>query len=168
MLSWIDHPDVDNSFTRFIHVDAVGGIRFYESFSDAIAGKAANAVPLKKPGSSQAVELRVVESGADNCLAKVTSYEITTSRETIDTTNLGALYRKQYESGLIQGQGQIECLWSAPGMCDGDGEDLEFSSYLARLCIRLVHGAAFHGFFFIYDSNSRDMRSVWYESETAS
>ena len=71
MLSWIDHPDVDNSFTRFIHVDAVGGIRFYESFSDAIAGKAANAVPLKKPGSSQAVELRVVESGADNCLAKV-------------------------------------------------------------------------------------------------
>ena len=35
--------------------------------------------------------------------------------------------------------------------------ELEFSSYLARLCIRLVHGAAFHGWFYIYadDSNQR-------------
>ena len=70
---------------------------------------------------SQQVTIEVVNGDDDRCLAEVTSYQITTSRETIDSTHLGAHYRKQYEAGLIQGQGQIECLWRQPGSsaCDG-------------------------------------------------
>ena len=101
-------------------------------------------------------------------LAEVSSYQITTSRETIDTTHLGAHYRKQYEAGFIQGQGQIECLWHKPADpdCDLFGDDVEFSSYLARLCIRLVHGAGFHGDFYIYADESLQNKSVWYEAKT--
>ena len=168
-ITWIDHPDVDDSFARYIHVDEAGGIRMYDSFSEAIKGDRAGSIPLIQPTTAQEVSIRIVNSGAERCLAEVTSYQITTSRETIDTTNLGAHYRKQYESGLIQGQGQIECLWRQPGQdCDGYdvGYDVEFSSYLARLCIRLVHGAAFHGWFYIYASDTNGSRSVWYEAET--
>ena len=115
------------------------------------------------------MQLQVADGGEDRCLAEVTSFEITTSRESIDSTNLGAVYKKQYESGLIQGQGRIECLWASPGAhgCDYyDYSTLEFSSYLAQLCIRLVHGSAFHGQFFIYASCDSEKKSVWYESET--
>lgn len=169
-LTWIDHPDVDNSFTRYINVDAAGGIRLYDTFSDAVSDNRGAAVSLVKPAQAQQVSLKVADSGNDRCLAEVRSYSITTNRETIDTTNLGAHYRKQYESGLIQGQGRIDCLWRNPydANCDDDSYagDVEFSSYLAKLCIRLVHGAAFHGQFYIYASGVEDEKSVWYESDT--
>ena len=168
-LNWIDDPAADDSFTRFVHVDAAGGMRLYDTFADSLRGDKNDAIALKTPAASQETAFRVVDSNDNRCLAQVTQYQITTARETIDTTNLGAHYRRQYESGLIQGQGQIECYWDRSGDCacsDGDSDPQEFSSYLARLCLRLVHGAAFHGLFYIYADDSGQERSVWYEGET--
>ncbi|ADD94714.1 hypothetical protein [uncultured phage MedDCM-OCT-S09-C28] len=169
-LTWIDDPNADDSFTRFAHVDQAGGIRLYDSFSDAIAGLPAGAIQLTRPSESQEVSITVQGSDEYRCLADVTKYEITTSRETIDSTHLGAQFRKQYESGLIQGQGRIECFWRHyADLCEEDeqccDEDLEFSAYLARLCIRLVHGGAFKGQFFVYADENNRRRSVWYESD---
>ena len=167
-LTWIDDPAADNSFTRYAHVDEAGGIRLYDSFSEAIDAAKPNSIPLKKPATPQVCKFRVVNDGEERCLAKVKSYQITTARETIDTTNLGAFYRKQYESGLIQGQGQIDCFWDKGDLCnDDDAGSSEFAATLARLCLRLVHGAAFHGWFYIYaDEAERERRAVWYECET--
>ena len=126
------------------------------------------AIALKTPAASQETAFRVVDSDDNRCLAQVTSTR-SPARETIDTTNLGAHYRRQYESGLIQGQGQIECFWdkATDCVCSDDSTDpSEFSSYLARLCLRLVHGAAFHGWFYVYADDSGEERSVWYEGET--
>ena len=167
-LTWIDDSSADNSFTRYAHVDEAGGIRLYDTFSDAIRGGFSNSIDLKTPTAAQQVTIEVVSGSNSRCLAEITSYQITTNRETIDTTHLGAHYRKQYEAGLIQGQGSIECLWRHPNLsiCDeGISDTTEFVSYLARLCIRLVHGAAFHGFFYIYYGGD-DNRSLWYESES--
>ena len=166
-LNWINDSSADNSFTRYAHVDDAGGIRLYDTFSDAIRGDFSNSIDLTTPTANQEVTIQVSGGGDSRCLAEVTSYQITTNRETIDTTHLGAHYRKQYEAGLIQGQGSIDCLWRHPGLsiCDeGISDSTEFVSYLARLCIRLVHGAAFHGFFYIYYGG--DDRSLWYESES--
>lgn len=169
-LNWIEDDDADDSITRFINVDAAGGIRLYRTFDLSIKGELNDAIPLKTPVSAQECYLQIAPGQDHRCLAEVTSYQITTSRETIDTTNLGNHYRRQYESGLIQGQGQIECLWANPESVDCDdtayGSDVEFTSYLAQLCIRLVHGAAFHGRFYIYASEDNAKRSVWYENET--
>ena len=167
-LTWIEDPDADESITRFCHVDEAGGIRLYRTFNAAIDGSPATAVSLVQPDESQEVRIRVVNQSDERCLAEVASYSITTNRETIDTTELGAHYRKMYESGLIQGQGQIECFWRHQGgSCDYPETeyDVEFPSYLAKLCIRLVHGAAFHGYFFIYADDENRVDSVWYESE---
>ena len=138
-LNWIDDPAADDSFTRFVHVDAAGGMRLYDTFADSLRGDKNDAIALKTPAASQETAFRVVDSDDNRCLAQVTQYQITTARETIDTTNLGAHYRKQYESGLIQGQGQIECFWdkATDCVCSDDSPDpSEFSSYLARLCLR--------------------------------
>ena len=170
-LNWIDDSTADSAFTRYAHVDESGGIRLYNTFSESIRGEFAGSIDLITPPANQEVTIQVVGAGDERCLAEITSYQITTSRETIDTTHLGAHYRKQYEAGLIQGQGSIECLWRQPGTssCDAafDPEyEVEFASYLARLCIRLVHGAAFHGYFYIYANDSNTSRSLWYESES--
>ena len=144
-------------------------MRLYDTFADSLRGDKNDAIALKTPAASRETAFRVVDSDDNRCLAQVTQYQITTARETIDTTNLGAHYRKQYESGLIQGQGQIECFWdkATDCVCSDDSPDpSEFSSYLARLCLRLVHGAAFHGWFYVYADDSGEERSVWYEGET--
>ena len=169
IFNWIADPTADDAFTRYVHIDAAGGIRFYDTFSQALEGKKGNAILLKTPAAPQQIRVKIKDDNVENCLAEVSEYQITTSRETIDTTHLGAHYIKQYEAGLIQGQGTIDCFWSdIGGNCDEDyaGEDQEFASYLARLCIRLVHGAAFHGYFYIYTGDRRTTRSVWYEAES--
>ena len=121
-LNWIDHPDVDRSFTRYAHVDEAGGIRLYDTFAQAIRGLPGNAIELIKPPVNQRVFFKIVSGDEERCLAEVTNYQITTTRETIDTTNLGAHYRKQYEAGLIQGQGRIELLVASAQYtnCDDD------------------------------------------------
>ena len=45
-ITWIDHPDVDDSFTRYIHIDEAGGIRLYNTFADSIRGDRRGAIPL--------------------------------------------------------------------------------------------------------------------------
>ena len=170
-LTWIDDPSADDSFTRFAHVDEAGGIRLYDTFSQSLIGGSEDAIDLIEPPANQQVTIDVMNGDENRCLADVTSFQITTSRDTVDTTHLGAQYRKSYEAGLIQGQGQIECFWTRVGesICDNPfepGNPIEFSSYLARLCLRLVHGAAFHGYFYIYSDSDNQSRSVWYESES--
>ena len=172
-LNWINDSAADNSITRFAHIDQAGGIRLYETFSQAIIGSADDCVDLVTPPVKQDCKIEVVGNEDPQCLADVTSFQITTNRETINTTHLGAQYKKQYEAGLIQGQGQIECFWTQPENCACANaqsfEDIEFTAYLARLCLRLIHGAAFHGFFFIYAGSgdvTAGQRSVWYECET--
>lgn len=166
-INWIDHPGVDDSFTRYANVDEAGGIRLYETFSKAIAGAPGDAVQLRAVASAQETKITIKEDTESRCLAEVSSYQITTSRETINTSHLGAHYVKQYEAGLIQGQGSIECLWRMPGCeCEQEADEQEFVSYLARLCMRLVHGAAFHGYFYVYASDLKEGRSLWYESES--
>ena len=169
-INWIDDSTVDNSFTRYAHMDEAGGIRLYDTFEDALIGSPDNAISLKAPDAAQETKISIKDSSDDRCLAEVTEYQITTSRESINTTHLGSQFVKQYEAGLIQGQGTIQCFWKNKFNCGdeygSDEESKEFSAYLAKLCLRLVHGAAFHGYFYIYADESLRTRSVWYESKS--
>lgn len=166
-LNWINATKADSAFSAYINIDPAGGVRLFTTFEASLINDTASAVALKSPSKNQECTFKIYGSGSERCLADVRSYQLTTSRNTIDTTHLGAQFRKQYEAGLIQGQGQIECLWAYSALCgDNYGTDeVEFSSYLARLCLRLVHGASFQGQFFVYYGGDNDQRSVWYESQ---
>ena len=158
-----DFPD----WRGFVFIDALGGIRLFNSFKKAVGGQRDQAIELVDWPDRQNLTMRT-RGDSFTSLAKITSYDFTTERETVNTTILGSQFVQQYEAGLISGQGTIDCFWEHryqlcdPDVCDGG---VEFSSYLAQLCIRLTQGADFFGRFFVYRDSDPGVNSVWYEAE---
>lgn len=149
----------------YVHVDDAGGIRLYEGFNEAIRGDKANCLPLIAPSAPQPVTVHT-RGSEFRYLAKITNYELTTSRESIDLTSLGDEHRNSYTAGLISGQGTLSCLWSyKTGLCDEEGcaEQIELTHYFAQLILRLKQGSCFKGRFNLMKSKDE---SVWYEAET--
>jgi len=158
-----DFPD----WRGYVFIDAMGGIRLFDTFKNAVAGQRELAIELVDWPDRQDLTMR---TRGDNytSLARVTEYDFTTDRNTIDTSVLGSQFVQQYEAGLIAGQGTIECYWEHqyqlcdPDVCPGG---VEFSAYLAQLCIRLTQGADFFGRFFVFQDEDPGINSVWYEAE---
>jgi hypothetical protein len=134
----------------FCHVDQAGGVRLYDKFEDAINGEEGPALALVAPSRSIPIEARSRNSLYRD-VAQVANYEITTSREAVDLTVLGDEHRHHYASGLISGQGTLNCFWNYERvLCDPecDGQ-VEVAHYFAQLVLRLQQGASFEGRFFI-------------------
>ena len=153
--------------TRYVHVDAVGGIRLYETFSAAINGGLDTSLDLIEPTEDQPIQVSIQDIQY-RCLAQVTSYEVTSQRETVDLTLLGDEFRRNYGSGLISGQGQCTAFWDTS--TDDQSESVH---YLIQLVQRLEMGAMFDARFFIKNaggasisdgcSDDNDRRAVWWE-----
>jgi len=163
LVSGHSYPDV----RRFIHVDAVGGIRLYETFETALSGTFSDASVLVTPSS--ATEVRIItRNNRYRCLANIKDFEITTTRDSIDLTNLGDSFRAQFDRGLISGQGTLNCLWQHEYlMCDPEYSQNapEFPVYLAQLILRIEQGADFKGRFYIHYNGTGESSSVWYEAD---
>lgn len=148
---------------KFIHVDQVGGIRLYNTFSQAVTGDSGNAVSLSTPASSYEVRIRV-EQRDFRTLAQVTSYELNTERETVDTTALSDEFRNRVSS-LMSGSGRMTCEWNYTGNTSN-----ELANYLLELALRAQVGSAFNGRFYLKQAgynpsgvSDRNNDSVWYE-----
>ena len=151
----------------FIHVDPVGGIRLYDTFSKAIEGLISTALTLVAPTSKQDILIRTRNERFRH-VANVRDFEMTTSREQVDLTNLGDEFRNQYEAGLISGQGTMSCIWEH-SYDTGDrkneyGSDPEFPFYLAQLIVRTQQGSDFDGLFYIYRDPNNSAKNVYYEA----
>ena len=151
----------------FINIDPVGGIRLFSTFAAAIEGLQANAITLVAPSASKDVVLTTKNDNFRH-LAKVRDFEMTTSREQIDLTNLGDEFRNQYEAGLISGQGSMNCIWEhtyeSEDRANNYGTDPEFPFYLAQLVVRTQQGSDFDGVFYIYRDNNNAKNNVYYEA----
>lgn len=166
------HNDPDGNpwpdWRGYIHVDDNDGVRLYDSFEAAINGGFDRALDLVTPTEVRRVAI-AVRDGRYKCLANVQSYEITTTRETIDTTVLGDDYRQQYENGLITGQGTLNCFWEHKfALCDDSitSVEVEFPAYLARLVLRLQQGSDFLGRFVLFEGEDVSNEAwIWYEAE---
>ena len=152
----------------YVHVDAAGGIRLYESFDNAITGGITNALTLVAPSSSKAISFKA-RNATYRPLARVRDFEFTTNRELIQTETLGSKFKEQYENGLIQGQGTVNCFWEHRYLLsDPDTRQTlkpEFAAYLARLILRLDQGCDFDGRFFLYREGTNSTNNCWYECE---
>ena len=127
---------------RFIHVDELDGIRLYDSFANAVNGGTANAIALAAPGDAIPIEVKV-ESFAHRVLAQVSSFEINTERETVDTTVLSDEFRSRVNT-LISGSGRITAFWEYTG-----NDSQELPMYLYELAHRTKVGSNFNGRFYI-------------------
>jgi len=151
----------------FINIDPVGGIRLFSTFAAAIEGLQANALTLVAPSASKDVVLTTKNDNFRH-VAKVRDFEMTTSREQVDLTNLGDEFRNQYEAGLISGQGSMNCIWEhsyeSEDRANNYGTDPEFPFYLAQLVVRTQQGSDFDGVFYIYRDNNNAKNNVYYEA----
>lgn len=147
----------------YIHIDEAGGIRLYNKFQSSLSGKQDEAVVLVAPSAAQNITLQT-KNDRYRFMAKIRSFELTTSRDTVDLTSLGNEFRNQFEQGLISGQGTLNCLWESNTSIIGTGQT-EFPSYLARLVVRVQQGADFNGRFFIFAGSTGQPESVWYEAK---
>ena len=150
---------------KYIHIDDMGGIKLYNSFASALAGEVADALTLTAPSSTKNILIRT-RNTRFRPLAKITEFEITTTRDTVDVTNLGEEFRQQYENGLISGQGTIQTIWQHRNFQNdtSDFESPEFPVYLSQLLVRMQQGADFEGRFYVYHDPSQNINSVWYQS----
>ena len=151
----------------FINVDPMGGIRLYDTFPKAIEGLQLNALTLVTPSAAKNILIRTRNERFRH-VANVRDFEMTTSREQVDLTNLGDEFRNQYEAGLISGQGTMSCIWEH-SYDTGDrkneyGSDPEFPFYLAQLIIRTQQGSDFDGLFYLYRDPNNSAKNVFYEA----
>ena len=161
LLSNHDFPDL----RKYIHIDDMGGIRLYNTFASALAGEVTDALTLTAPSSTKNILIRT-RNTRFRPLAKITEFEITTTRDTVDVTNLGAEFRQQYENGLISGQGTIQTIWQHRNFQNDTAvfASPEFPVYLSQLLVRMQQGADFEGRFYVYHDPSQSTNSVWYQS----
>jgi hypothetical protein len=102
---------IESAISIYINVNAVGGLRFFYKFEDAINNNRAAELPLAAlSGDPLAVTVRVRDI-SDNVLGNVTGYTLNTDRESIDATSLADKFRRQYSAGIISGSGSIDCLF---------------------------------------------------------
>ena len=144
LLSGHNFPDL----RKYIHIDDMGGIKLYNTFASALAGEVTDALTLTAPSSTKNILIR------------------TRNTRFRPIANLGEEFRKQYENGLISGQGTIQTIWQhrnfqndTPGFASP-----EFPVYLSQLLVRMQQGADFEGRFYIYHDPSQSTNSVWYQS----
>jgi len=161
LLSGHSFPDL----RKYIHIDDMGGIKLYDTFASALAGEVSGALTLTAPSSKKDILIRT-RNTRFRPLAKITEFEITTTRDTVDVTNLGEEFRQQYENGLISGQGTIQTIWQHRNfqLDTKDFASPEFPVYLSQLLVRMQQGSDFEGRFYVYHDPSQSTNSVWYQS----
>ena len=131
----------------YVHVDPVGGVRFYHAWSEAIAGGQPKAIELLEPTKRSRVRIELAES-EEHCVGQTVSWQLNTDREVADITSLGEGFRKN-QAILVSGSGELECLFDAvPDAC-GDDYGVEHSIYLHKLVLRQEIGSTFTGVFLL-------------------
>jgi hypothetical protein len=159
LATWPEAADIEKTVSLYVNVNQAGGLRFFRSFSDAVNNKRASELALASfAGAPLAIDVTVRDADF-NLLGNVTSYEINTDREAIDTTVLADKFKQQYTAGLISGNGTISCMF------DYKSTGIEETPLLMLQLIQRVElGSAFDCALFLTDQESDStLQSVYYE-----
>jgi len=101
-----------NQVVAYVSINAIGGIRLFSTFTDAINNDRTAEYPLEAfTGASIAIDVQIYGS-VERILGDVTGYNFNTDRETLDTTTMSDRFKRMYSAGLISGAGSIDCLFS--------------------------------------------------------
>jgi hypothetical protein len=110
--SWSSNQ-VENTFTGFVNINAVGGIRLFSDFLAAVNNDRSSEYTVTTFAGAD-IEVNIsVRNPLYNVLGGVRSYSLNTDRETIDATTLSDRFKQQYSAGLISGSGSIDCLFTS-------------------------------------------------------
>ena len=153
----------------FIHVDELGGIRLYATYAHAVSGGSTNASSLVEQSAGWSLDIRLtVQNAIHRILGQVTSYELNTSAEVVDTTSLSDDFRNSI-NGILSGSGRLESFWDYRDTV-GAGA-YESAQYLHQLVLRSDIGSAFNAHLYLkidgYDPSGAgtDVANdvIWYD-----
>jgi hypothetical protein len=152
---------VEPSISAYVHVNAVGGLRFFYSFENAVNNNRSAELTLAAfTGDALPIAVRVRDV-AENVLGNVTGYTLNTDREGIDATSLSDKFRRQYSAGVISGNGSIECLfdYTSTGI-------KETPLLMLQLIHRVDIGSEFDLALYLVDKTlSQSLTNVFYEMQ---
>jgi hypothetical protein len=101
-----------NEVIAYSNINAIGGVRLFEAFSEAINNDRSYEYPVETfSGDPIAIDVSVYGS-VERLLGDVTGFSFNTDRESMDTTTLSDRFRKMYSAGLISGSGSIDCIFN--------------------------------------------------------
>lgn len=101
-----------NEVIAYANLNAIGGIRLFNSFSAAVNNNRSEELPLESfAGASLPIEVSIYGS-VERVLGDVTGFTFNTDREALDTTTMSDRFKKMYSAGLISGSGSIDCLFN--------------------------------------------------------
>jgi len=149
---------IQDTYSTFVNVNAVGGLRLYPTFADAVNNNRSNEITLQA-FTGDPIDLTITVRDVDsNVLGDVTSYEFNASREQVDVTSLSDKFKNQYNAGLISGSGRVECVFN--NKTDGSRET---SLLMLQLIQRVDLGCAFDLFLYLVDKEINPAeQSVFY------
>ena len=135
-------------------------MRFFANYADAINNNRAAEITLNSfTGTPIAIDYAVTDIRF-NVLGNVTGYTFNTDRDAIDVTSLNDKFRKQFNAGLISGNGSIDCLF------DYETTGIEEPSLLMlQLIQRIDIGSQMELALYITDrSLDSNLTSVYYQT----
>jgi hypothetical protein len=149
-------------FRAYANINAVGGVRLFENFSDAINNERANETALIAFSGEPILMDVGIRDTRYGTLGSVVSFEINTDRAAIDTTSLSDTFRQQYSAGLLSGNGSIECLFSYETV-----EPRETPLFLLQVINRLDVGSTFKALLSLssIQKTSSFLEEVYYDIE---
>jgi len=156
-----DYIFSDNA-RAYVNINAVGGVRLFENFNDAINNERANEYELAA-FYGEPIEITVgIRDTRYNTLGSVTSFEINTDRAAMETTSLSDRFKQQYSAGLLSGNGSIECLFSYETV----GNE-EIPLFLLQVINRLDVGSSFKALLSLssIDQSASFREEVYYDIE---
>lgn len=144
---WAAAQQLDRG-TWYVNIDELGGVRLYDTFSNALNGELPGRVDLLIPNRDIPIEVKDVAASA-RILGRVTSYEFNNAREAVDVTELSDEFRRQHSS-LISGSGSIQCFFDYRNTAAAsNGQPPELAVYMHQLLLRQKLGGEFSAKLFV-------------------
>jgi len=158
--SWLS-GEVQNSISAYVHVNAVGGLRFFSSFELAVNNDRSQEYALADFAEPVLPITFSVRDVGSNAVGDITSYTLNTEREAIDVTALSDKFKRQYSAGIISGNGTIDCVFNYT-----NAGNRESSLLLIQLIQRVDIGSEVELFLYLTDKElDANVTTVFYRIE---
>lgn len=155
--------EIQASIAAYVNVNAVGGLRFFSTFQDAINNNRSAELSVASFSGNPLPITYTVKDSAYNMVGNVTGYEFNTDREVIDATALGNKFKHMYAAGVISGSGRIDCLF------DYNSTGITESPYLlTQLVQRVELGSNFDLLLYLTDQTlNPNIETIFYSVSAA-
>jgi len=148
-----------NQVVAYANVNAIGGVRFFNTFSAAINNDRSAEYPVET-FTGDAIPLTVqIYGSVERVLGDVRSFSFNTDRESLETTTMSDRFKRMYSAGLISGSGSIDCIFNST-----NSGLVENSLLMLQLINRTEIGSEFDCYLQLTeDENYPGVQDIYYE-----